>query len=580
MSGRAKTVAATISAHYDAILRMWRAAARKVVSEKGRVVARGSNLIPAYLRSLADPTLGPLGEESRARADIVESHLGARLQDGFDLGEVVEEFALLGRCVSHTWASLPPEERPDPSDVESFHAELHLAAAHAARVFEEHMRDEDESARRFARRLEAAATRPSATAEGPSADVAGDVTLDLGALLAVIAEALGAHAATITIEDFDRGGIVAERAVGEPRAAAAMRAFASCLSMPKTTWTGTTDFVGARQLSADDRLRRTGIRRVLVAQLPAGGTRRRATLALGIADERPFHARQVRRAEALAERLAVHIESCLLQAELRCTVVELRAEKAWREAFVAALAHDLRGPLSTAQCQAQLLAGSEMPPHDVREAAARIDRVLGRADRMVRDLLDANRIRAGEKLPLLVTRFDIVGLVRETIDELSMTYPGRFDFEGPDPIEGYWSADQLRRAIWNLGVNAIKYGCADRPVRVRVAQHDDSVAIAVHNEGAPIPQEQRAHLFDAFRRATSAQRHGKPGWGLGLTLVRGTAEAHGGKVTCESVPGRGTTFTIDIPIDARPFQTSSAPAFESRADATTVHHTKDEDFAH
>ena len=76
----------------------------------------------------------------------------------------------------------------------------------------------------------------------------------------------------------------------------------------------------------------------------------------------------------------------------------------------------------------------------------------------------------------------------------------------------------------------------------------------VHNHGSYIPAEEKASLFHAFRRSPAAQQSGKRGWGLGLVLVRGVAEAHGGSIGVESLPAQGTTFLIDIPQDARPFQ--------------------------
>jgi signal transduction histidine kinase len=80
----------------------------------------------------------------------------------------------------------------------------------------------------------------------------------------------------------------------------------------------------------------------------------------------------------------------------------------------------------------------------------------------------------------------------------------------------------------------------------------------VHNEGKPIPTEEQAALFRPFGRAARAVASGQRGWGLGLTLVKGVAEAHGGEVHLESEPGRGTTFTVALPLDARPFQSHPA----------------------
>jgi signal transduction histidine kinase len=82
----------------------------------------------------------------------------------------------------------------------------------------------------------------------------------------------------------------------------------------------------------------------------------------------------------------------------------------------------------------------------------------------------------------------------------------------------------------------------------------------VHNYGSLIALEDQSHIFDSFTRTPGAQAKGKIGWGLGLTLVRGSAEAHGGKVTIESSEALGTTFTIHLPPDARSYQDGFKPA--------------------
>lgn len=124
-------------------------------------------------------------------------------------------------------------------------------------------------------------------------------------------------------------------------------------------------------------------------------------------------------------------------------------------------------------------------------------------------------------------------------------------------IHGIWSEDELYRALWNLVTNAVKYGAPDQPITIGVRRIDDRARLTVHNVGAPIPPADQAHIFDPYARGPSADAGRGAGWGLGLTLVRGVAEAHGGTVSVASERDAGTTFTIDVPLDARP---ASAPA--------------------
>jgi len=110
--------------------------------------------------------------------------------------------------------------------------------------------------------------------------------------------------------------------------------------------------------------------------------------------------------------------------------------------------------------------------------------------------------------------------------------------------------------VENLTTNALKYGDHDYPITITVSETHGRGNVAVHNHGPVIPAEKRETLFRAFQRLTDAEMSGKTGWGLGLAQVRAVAEAHGGSIGVDSVPDRGTTFTIDIPLDARPYQGS------------------------
>ena len=143
-------------------------------------------------------------------------------------------------------------------------------------------------------------------------------------------------------------------------------------------------------------------------------------------------------------------------------------------------------------------------------------------------------------------------------------YGERFVVECAE-VRGIWSADELHRALWNLVSNAVKYGAPKQPITISVAVCGDGARASVHNLGEPLSAEELPSLFDPFYRSTTARAGANIGWGLGLTLVRGCAEAHGGHARVSS-DQTGTTFSIELPLDSTPYQHGTLPARD-----TTLH---------
>lgn len=255
---------------------------------------------------------------------------------------------------------------------------------------------------------------------------------------------------------------------------------------------------------------------------------------------------------ALRARARQYEMRALLE-ELRLNVDRLDAERGVRERFVSLLAHDLRGPLSAAMMAAKVIATIPERLEERRDLALRIERNMLRADRMIQDLLDANRLRAGQRLTLDLHVCDLPEIASDVVADLGEGERQRVVVSAPDRLEGVWAPDQLRRALWNLVSNALKYGSPGGPVRVEIRRADAGAVVAVHNSGPPIPPHEQPRLSEPFRRVPGDERRAR-GWGLGLTLVRGCVDAHGGTLELTSDEESGTTFTMRLPLDARPFQ--------------------------
>lgn len=241
-----------------------------------------------------------------------------------------------------------------------------------------------------------------------------------------------------------------------------------------------------------------------------------------------------RRAEGKAERLA--------------------ADSDVQKTFVATLTHDLRNPISSVRMALDLLLAELPPDPEVLSLAEIMARNLERAETMLLDLLDANRIKSGHRLPLDLDRCDLGVLAKTALSELNAVRGQGCILKLQGEIVGYWSASRLRRLLDNLLDNAIKYGTRDGPITLSMRQSVIDTTIVVHNEGTPIPVADQTTIFEPHYQVDAGDGRRASGWGLGLTLVKAVAEAHGGRVRIESDEASGTSFIVTLPNDSRSCQ--------------------------
>jgi signal transduction histidine kinase len=545
------SVSEVVASHENGILESWSVEAHRIASARGLDRPHLLNIIPRYLKALGHSGGSPTDRERRMR--LIERHVASRIREGFLLDEVVEEINILGRSITTAWSATGEPERPPSADVESLLLELHEATALVVQAFTEHMAEDEQAEKRFLRRLQKVVSEVSPTL--PRGKPLGEHFDDV---IALVMDAMEAQTVALVLYDpksgslitCAAGGLGADVLAGEVSKldSGSFPARVASLSLEPTE----SEASDLANVEVSEALRAVGIRRLLGVRLPSQ-EHLQGVLYIGVTGNRVFVARDRRRIETLGEALSLHLENARLYADLRETISELESERGLRDRFISVLAHDLRGPLTSARLAAEQVASGGNGSTD--ESARRIVRSVDRADRMVRDLLDAMLIRAGRALPLEIQEADLVSVAREVTDEFSRIHPGRVNFESDGAVHGWWSVDDVHRAIWNLQANAFKYGRADGTVGTRVIRSADVVRISVHNDGAPIPPSDQARLFEAFSQgdAKGSRRHG---WGLGLTLVAGCAAAHGGQVEVDSSESRGTTFTMVLPLDARSFAVS------------------------
>jgi signal transduction histidine kinase len=225
----------------------------------------------------------------------------------------------------------------------------------------------------------------------------------------------------------------------------------------------------------------------------------------------------------------------------------LARERENRLGFLAGVAHDLRNPLNALRITTHRLR-ADGPPVPVEQASHMLDlvaRQVARLDRMVEDLLDTARIEAG-KLDLQLEAHDTREVVKESVElyrlisrdhELRLMVPEA-------PVSVLCDPYRMAQVVNNLLSNAIKYSPHGGTVDVRVDRDRDAVLISVSDEGVGIHPDDMRRIFDPFQRGSTTD---VPGVGLGLSVARRIAQAHGGAIRVESRQGAGTTFELRLP---------------------------------
>jgi signal transduction histidine kinase len=225
-----------------------------------------------------------------------------------------------------------------------------------------------------------------------------------------------------------------------------------------------------------------------------------------------------------------------------------------KDEFVALISHDLRTPLTSILGYLELTLEDEELTAAQRGYLEVVDRNAQRLLRLVSDLLFVARLEAGQ-LELHESELDLAAVAQQSVLEAEprATASGITLKCETEPVPGV-AADRGRmfQLFDNLVSNAIKFTPKGGEVRVSVVQANGAVRLEVVDTGIGIPEGEQRRLFERFFRASTASERQIQGTGLGLYISRAIVEAHGGEISFESEPGRGTAFRIDIPIEHAP----------------------------
>jgi len=259
----------------------------------------------------------------------------------------------------------------------------------------------------------------------------------------------------------------------------------------------------------------------------------------------PFSPRERRIAEGIAAQAAVAVDNARLVDDLR-QANDLKSE------FLGTMSHELRTPLNAILGYAQLLRDGIMGPTSAEQTQA-LDRVVingyGLLD-LINTTLDVNRLEAG-RVTVHTSDFTLDELLDELRNEFSLRVPACVTVTWPEclgipPLRT--DHGKLKAVLRNLIDNALKFTPAGSvTVRARSVHEHERVWLSVQDTGIGIPADAIPSIFEMFHQVDGAQSASRAGVGLGLYVVRRYAELLAGTVTVQSVPGVGSTFTVDIP---------------------------------
>ncbi len=276
-----------------------------------------------------------------------------------------------------------------------------------------------------------------------------------------------------------------------------------------------------------------------------------ARRALGPLGRMADRARQIT-ADKLSGRMDVEPASSELE-QLRDAFNETlsRLERSFEQLrrFTADAAHELRTPLTALRSVGEVGLRSAGNEEDLREVIGTMLEEVDRLSRLAGDLLGLARAESGQA-PLRTELLDLAALASEVCESLLVLAEERgqdLDLSGVLPVTVPGDKVALRLALMNLVDNAIKYGPEGSRVRIATGQSTTRAWVEVADEGPGIAAEHRGHVFERFYRIDEGRSRGRGGTGLGLALVKWTAEAHGGRVELESEPERGSRFRIVLP---------------------------------
>lgn len=252
-------------------------------------------------------------------------------------------------------------------------------------------------------------------------------------------------------------------------------------------------------------------------------------------------------AQEIADRVAIAIDNATLYQEARSAVQA-------RDEFLSIASHELKTPLTSMLLQLQTVLRSiksqSLADFSIEKTMVSLESTISqsrRLSKLVNDLLNISLITTG-RLELEREKTDLTRTVKEVVsrfEEQALREGSTISLDLSSKVIGHWDRIRLEQVVTNLVTNAIKYGNG-KPIKVALTKDKKYAVLTVTDGGIGIPKEQQDKIFDRFQRGKV--NSSIKGLGVGLYLINEIVKAHRGRISVESIPQKGSTFTVQLPL--------------------------------
>lgn len=237
--------------------------------------------------------------------------------------------------------------------------------------------------------------------------------------------------------------------------------------------------------------------------------------------------------------------------ELRDANFELRKLNNVKSEFVSIVSHELRTPLTSIRGYASLLLSERLGKlNEQQKTSIKVVKEEGeRLSELINDLLDLSKLESG-KSPLKLVKQNVLKTVNSALESLEIQAKNKnltLKVEGLNSLQLYYDCEKIRRVLYNIIGNSIKFTSPEKKIIVKIDKNKDFGIIEVIDQGVGMSKSDLKRIFEPFVQAENHSKRTYPGTGLGLTISKHIIELHHGRIEVKSTLNKGTSFKIFIP---------------------------------